>query len=369
MKRALDLARQAAGGVSPRPPVGAVIVQGSEVVGEGATEARPGRHAEVVALDMAGERARGATMYCTLEPHAHQGTAPPCTEAIINAGISRVVCPIEDPYPAVSGNGFRQLRAAGVTIDTDLPPEQVRAAEVLIEGFVKHFRTGMPFVTAKFAMSLDGKIATRTGESQWVTGPAARSAAHAMRATADTIVTGIGTVLADNPRLTARAPDGAPTGRPRLRVIVDTRGRLPSEARLLKEEGNILWVRGEDVHATIEAPNLEAINLSYNSEGGINLEHLFKLLGRRDCLNVMVESGGTLMGGLFDAGLVDKVAAFIAPVVIGGENAPGPVAGHGAGAIRDMLLLDRVEHHIYGSDILVTGYVREAIEENVQRHS
>ncbi|MBI4307109.1 MAG: bifunctional diaminohydroxyphosphoribosylaminopyrimidine deaminase/5-amino-6-(5-phosphoribosylamino)uracil reductase RibD, partial [Chloroflexi bacterium] len=227
MRRALELARRALGGVGPRAPVGAVIVKGGQVVGEGATEPLPGHHAEAVAIQRAGPAARGGTLYCTLEPHAHQSSVPPCTDAIIGAGIKRVICIMQDPNPEVNGAGFTQLRAAGVDVSTDVGLEIKAEAEEILEGFVHHLRTGKPFVTAKYAMTLDGKIATRTGASRWITGEAARARAYELRAAADAVVVGIGTVLADDPRVTARVPwaSDAEGPRPRLRVVVDSRRR------------------------------------------------------------------------------------------------------------------------------------------------
>jgi diaminohydroxyphosphoribosylaminopyrimidine deaminase/5-amino-6-(5-phosphoribosylamino)uracil reductase len=251
LTRAIELARDAAGGVSPRPPVGAVIVsQSGAVIGEGQTEPRPGVHAEVAAIKQAGKAARGATMYCTLEPHAHQGVAAPCTEEIIAAGITRVVCPIEDPNPVVNGNGFRRLRSAGVEVITETSADLREQMEEIISGFAMLTAHGRPQFTLKYAMSLDGRIATSEGESQWITGEAARAEAHRLRRASDALVTGIGTILADNPRLTARNSDGSATGRPRLRIVLDTHGRMRQDAALLKERGDILWVLGEGTKST-----------------------------------------------------------------------------------------------------------------------
>ena len=357
MLRALELARKAAGGVSPRPPVGAVIVKDGAVAGEGSTEPRPGRHAEVVALHAAGGAARGADMYCTLEPHSYQGVSAPCTEQIVAAGIARVICPLTDPHPKVDGDGFSQLRAAGVEVVTDAPGPVSEAAREMVAGFARLVATSRPLVTAKFAMSLDGKIATRTGDSRWITGAEARRAAHEMRRTSDAVITGIGTVLADDPRLTARGDGGAHTGRPRLRVVVDTCGRLPADAALLKQPGEILWVRGRgraDDAARLDGA--EQVDLPATS-AGVDLDSLVDLLGERQCGNVLIEAGGRLTGAFFDAGLVDRVACFVAPVVIGGGGAPGPVGGDGAARLTDALRLARVRHETVGADLLITGYV------------
>jgi len=359
MQRAFELARQAAGGVSPRPPVGAVLVRGARVVGEGMTHPRPGPHAEVAAIAAAGRACKGATMYVSLEPHAHQGIAPPCTDAIIAAGISRLVCPIEDPNPLVSGNGFRQLRAAGIEVAVEGSEQDRRTATEIVEGFARWVVTKRPFVTAKFAMSLDGKIATRTGDSRWIASEEARRVAHEVRAMSDAVVAGIGTVLADDPRLTARDAQGKPTGRPRLRVVVDTNANMPRSAALLKEPGAVLWAVGHDTRPSFSTPGLEVVKLPTDNVG-IDLKALLARLGELDCCSVLVEGGAKLLGSLFDLGLVDKVAVFVAPAVIGGAGAPSAVGGSGAAKMADALRLERVRYRQVGADMLVIGYVRGA---------
>ena len=356
MERALHLARQAVGLVAPRPAVGAVLVKEGRVIGEGFTQPEPGPHAEIVALDQAGNAARDATLYCTLEPCSHTGATPPCTDAIIAAGVARVVCPVVDPYPAVNGRGFENLRRAGVQVVTEVDAGDAAAAHELIEAFATYVLTGRPLVTAKFAMSLDGKIATRTGASRWITGPDARAAAHALRARTDAVMTAIGTVLADDPRLTARDADGEYAGRPRLRIVVDTHGRLPHTARLLREPGDILWARGEGAPPAFDSPRLEAIDLPQRA-AGVDLEALLDELGRRGATALLVEGGGHLLGSLFDLELVDKVAAFVAPVLIGGEDAPGPVGGAGVDELAAATRLERTGLRRVGRDVLITGYV------------
>jgi diaminohydroxyphosphoribosylaminopyrimidine deaminase/5-amino-6-(5-phosphoribosylamino)uracil reductase len=374
MRQALGHARRALGGVAPRAPVGAVVVADGRVAGEGATEPRPGDHAEVVALKRAGARARGATLYCTLEPHAHHGTVPPCTDAIIEAGIQRVVCAIADPNPKVDGAGFRQLREAGVDVATDVPEAIISEAVEIIECFEKHLRTGRPFVTAKYAMTIDGKVATRTGTSRWITGESARRRAHQLRAEADAVVVGIGTVLADDPRLTARLPwaDTLASPRPRLRVVVDSHGRLPTGAALLAEPGNVLHVTASapgPVRATASGTargttrgtadgSAPIETLALPAPGGaVDLPGLIDELGRRGCAGVLVEGGPRLLGSLFDAGLVDKVVSFVAPRVFGGEGAPGPVGGRGVDSPAHAVMLGRVRTEAVGDDLIVVGYV------------
>jgi diaminohydroxyphosphoribosylaminopyrimidine deaminase/5-amino-6-(5-phosphoribosylamino)uracil reductase len=333
-----------------------VVVLDGEVIGEGATEPRPGRHAEPIAISQAGEKARGATLYCTLEPHAFQGVAPPCTDVIIAAGISKVVAPLEDPNPRVSGNGFRQLKAAGIEVVRESTGEQLRRADLLIEGFAQHLRTRRPLVTLKIATSLDGKIATRTGDSKWITNEASRARVHEMRRQTDALITGIGTVLSDNPRLTARDSEGNATGRPLLRVIVDTNGRMPSDAPLLSEPGEVLWIVGDNADVTAPTDNVTILK-STLIDGKVDLAVVIGALGTRELHNVMIEAGAGLAGAFVEAGLVHKVAAFIAPLMIGGADAPGPLAGLGSASINDALPLENITHTVIGGDILVEGYV------------
>jgi len=344
------------GGVAPRPAVGAVVVQDGEIIGEGTTEPRPGRHAEPIALTAAGDRTAGATLYCSLEPHAFQGVAPPCTEAIIEAGITRVVAPFEDPNPQVSGNGFRQLKAAGIDVVREASDLETTRAKLLIEGFAHHLKTRRPLVTLKLATSLDGKIATRTGESQWITNEASRARVHVMRRQTDALVTGIGTVLTDNPRLTARDSAGSATGRPLLRVVVDTAGRMPADAPLLSEPGEVLWVVGENT--AVQPPNDSVtVHQAGLVDGKVDLAEVLDLLGTRGLHNAMIEAGAGLGGAFVEAGLVDKVASFIAPKIIGGSDAPGPIAGAGVASIDNVLTLENLTHTVIDGDILVEGYV------------
>ncbi|MBI4220453.1 MAG: bifunctional diaminohydroxyphosphoribosylaminopyrimidine deaminase/5-amino-6-(5-phosphoribosylamino)uracil reductase RibD [Chloroflexi bacterium] len=358
MRRALQLARRALGGVGPRAPVGAVIVKNNRIVGEGATEALPGDHAEVVAMRHAGEAARGATLYCTLEPHAHQSSVPPCTEAIIRAGLARVVCALQDPNPQVNGAGYARLRAAGIQVQTDVSLEIRAEAEEVVEGFVHYLRTRKPLVIAKYAMTIDGKIATRTGQSKWITGEAARARVHEMRAAADAVMVGVGTVLTDDPRLNARVPWAKELGapRPRLRVVLDTNGRLPERSAMLGEPGGILWIRGEGAPKPFRKPGLEAIEAP-RAGRWLDLEAVMSELGNRGCTAVLVEGGATLLGGLFDAGLVDRVAAFIAPKVFGGTAALPAISGTGVATPEEAVKLERVRIEVLGEDFLITGYV------------
>ena len=361
MARAFEAARRVLGTTSPNPAVGAVVVRDGRIVGEGATQPPGGAHAEVVALRQAGEQARGATLYTTLEPCSHSGRTGPCTEAILEAGIAEAVVAFGDPDPQVDGTGIERLRSAGVRVS--LGDGAAEAAE-LYEAYAHHRRTGRPFVTAKFAASLDGRIAATSGDSQWVSGPEALDWVHRVRPTLDAILVGVGTILADDPQLTAR-PDGWPAERgpvPQpLRVVLDSRGRTPPGARVLKglesSKTLICTTRAAPAgwRAEVEAAGAEAAMLP-EREGRVALGPMLELLGgERGIVSLLVEGGGEVHGAFFDAGLVDKVQAVIAPVVIGGD-AQAAVRGAGAARMADAVRLERATVERLGNDLLVTGY-------------
>ncbi len=359
MDRAIELAEVAAGGVSPRPPVGAVVVgkDGETIVGEGSTQPGTGPHAEDVAIRSAGAKASGGIIYCTLEPHQFHGTTPPCTDAIIEAGIRRLVCPIADPNPNVDGKGFGQLRRAGVEVVNAVSAEQLQRCRELIEGFSKLIRSGLPFVTVKWAMSLDGKVATRCGDSKWITGRSARAHAHRLRYKSDALVTGIGTVLADDPRLTARDPetDERLGNRPRWRVVVDGKARMRSSSALLKEDGHV-------IHAVSEPcggyPDREVVHLP-GQGGSVSVDALIKLLGDRGCTNVLIEAGPRLTASMLEAGVVDKAVVYVSTTkIIGGVKSLSPVAGSGPELMEGITNLRESRVENLGEDIVVTGYIR-----------
>jgi diaminohydroxyphosphoribosylaminopyrimidine deaminase/5-amino-6-(5-phosphoribosylamino)uracil reductase len=356
MDRALELARQALGTTSPNPAVGALLVRDGRILGEGYTLPPGQRHAEIGALEQAGPLARGATLYTTLEPCCNYGRTPPCTRAIIAAGVSRVVIGAIDPNPRVSGQGRAELEAAGIQTTF----QDHVAARHLYEAFAKHINTGQPFVTAKFAMSLDGKIATHTGDSKWVTGPQARQLVQRLRRESDGVLVGINTVLADDPQLTVRDERGSPAQRQPNRIILDSRGRTPPQARLLREPGTTI------IAVTLEAPaqrvqqlrsaGADIITTPPDPSGRVRLAEVLAELGQRHLVSLLVEGGGGVLGSLFDGGLVDKLHAFIAPVIIGGAGAASPVEGLGATRMADGWQLDRAELQQVGPDWLITGY-------------
>jgi diaminohydroxyphosphoribosylaminopyrimidine deaminase/5-amino-6-(5-phosphoribosylamino)uracil reductase len=355
MDRALSLAERAVGSVSPNPPVGAVLVKDDEVVGEGWTQPPGQAHAEIVAIRQAGPKARGSTLYTTLEPCNHFGRTPPCTDAIIEAGIAEVRSAVSDPNPGVTGGGIARLTHAGVTTSVGDRADQGRR---LIEGYVKFVTTGIPFVTAKFAMSLDGKIATRTGSSRWITGEEARAYAHEVRARSDAVMVGINTVLADDPQLTARDESGAPLNHQPLRVVVDSRGRTPSDARMLSEPGTTLIATADQTGAAGRRLSKHGAESSSSPapDGLVDVDALLVLLGERGVTSVLVEGGSSLLGSFFDRALVDKVYAFIAPSIVGCAAAPSPVGGQGIERISDAMRLNDIEVMRLGADLAIVGY-------------
>ena len=357
MARAIALARSALGSTSPNPAVGAVIVAETGVVGEGFTLPPGQAHAEIGALQQAGPAAAGATLYCTLEPCCHYGRTPPCTDSIIAAGISRVVYAVTDPNPRVSGGGAESLRAAGVKVEHRPNP----SAEALYEAFAKHVTTGMPFVVAKFAMSLDGKIATRTGDSQWITGPDARARVQQMRKELDGIMVGIGTALADNPQLTARNDDGEPlpVNLQPLRVVVDSDARTPASARMLHQPGRTLIATSGASNpsrcAALQDAGAEVLSFP-GTDGRVNLSGLLEHLGQLGVVSLLVEGGGGVLGAMLDARLIDKLSVFLGPMLIGGAAARSPIEGAGATTMADVLRLERTTTESIGPDWLITGY-------------
>lgn len=356
MQRAIALARQALGATSPNPAVGAVIVKDGAIVGEGFTLPPGQHHAEIAALEQAGPAARGATLYATLEPCCNYGRTPPCTKAIIAAGIRKVHVAAIDPNPKVCGKGCAELEAAGI----EVVREECQAAQELYEAFAKHINTGLPFVTAKFAMSLDGKIATHTGDSKWITGSEARSVVQQMRRECDAVLVGVNTVLADDPQLTARDETGRPLTRQPLRVVLDSRCRTSPAARLLREPGKTLIFTSPDAPQErlerLATAGAEVFQTASAPGGWVDLRAVLAELGQRDVVSLLVEGGGMVLGSLFDAGLVDKVHAFLAPAIIGGNQAASPVEGRGAVAMADAWRLESCRIQQIGPDWLITGY-------------
>jgi diaminohydroxyphosphoribosylaminopyrimidine deaminase/5-amino-6-(5-phosphoribosylamino)uracil reductase len=313
-------------------------------------------HAEIEALHRAGENARGATLYVTLEPCSHWGRTPPCADALIEAGVRCVYAAMQDPNPLVAGKGFEKLREAGIEVQVGVLEERARQ---LNEIFVKYHTTGMPFVTAKAAMSLDGKTATHTGDSKWITDEPARRLVHRLRARHDAVMVGIGTVLRDDPLLTVRLPRMR-AALHRLRVIVDSQLRCPEEAQVLRVEDSPTLIATTASASPEKISRLKERGIDVEvlpDEGGqVDLRALMQLLAQRGVTGVLCEGGGTLIAGLFAKRLVDKVVFFYAPRIIGGRAAPTAVEGEGAARIEECLWLDRVHWRRAGRDMMVQAY-------------
>lgn len=355
MEEALALAKRAAGRTSPNPLVGAVIVAGGGIVGRGFHVRAGEAHAEVVALREAGDRARGATMYVTLEPCAHTGRVGPCTEAIIAAGLGRIVVAMADPDRQVNGRGVARLREAGIDVEVGVLEAQALRGN---EFFVKHRRTGLPFVTLKWAMSLDGKIAAQPGRPTAITGEAALKYAHTLRDTYDAVLVGVGTVLADDPQLTCRLPNG----RNPHRVIVDSRLRTPSEAQIVTgalHTPTLIATTAAAPLSRVDALTAAGIDVLVQPQrtGHVDLARLLDELGRRGILSLLVEGGGTVNASFVTQRLVDKVIALVAPRLLGGAHAPTPVDGAGAAAAWEGTRLREIAVQRLGDDVAIEGYV------------
>ncbi len=354
-RRALDLADCGIGQVSPSPLVGCVIVNDGEFVGEGCYIYEKLLHAETIALAQAGERAKGATAYVSLEPHNHQGRTPPCTEALIKAGINRVVCPIEDPNPLVAGKGFEHLQQNGIEVVTGILKDE---AEKQNEKYIHWHKTGRPFVHLKMAISLDGRIATRTGDSRWITGEESLKKSHELRHEYDAILVGANTVVVDNPSLTDRSENSR--RRKLVRVVLDNSLRFSLNSQLVltaKEFPTIVFTDSEDMEK-IKDLRSEGVEVVQIAEGGRNLQGVLRELGRRDLQSVIVEGGTTVAGAFYDAKLIDKVSFFIAPIIIGGLDAPPAIGGQGATVLANAMRLQDVEIKPHGADVEITGYPR-----------
>lgn len=355
MARSLALAARGAGQVSPGPLVGCVVVDGrGEVVGEGFYLFEGVKHAETLALEQAGSRARGATAYVTLEPHAHTGRTPPCTEALIRAGIARVVVPVEDPNPLVSGRGFDKLREANVEVTIGVLAAE---AERLNEKYFHALRRGRPFVHLKLACSLDGRIATSTGHARWISGPESRARAHQMRREYDAILVGSGTAVKDDPLLTDRS--GLPRRRLLLRVVLDEHLRLGPQSQLARtaRATPALVFTSEKADAQrvseLEACGVEVLSAA---AGGRDLPAVLEELRRREVQSLIIEGGAGVAGAFLRAGLVDKASFFVAPLILG-SDALGAVNGAGPLTVPEATRLRDVETHRHGDDIEITGYL------------
>lgn len=350
LKAALRLAKKGLRRTPPNPMVGAVIVKNGRVVGEGYHSKAGASHAEVEALKAAAGKANGATLYVNLEPCSHWGKTPPCADAIIKAKIRKVVCCMRDPNPKVSGVGIQRLRRAGIKVFVGGLSDE---AETLNEGFLTFHRFGCPFVAIKFAASLDGKIATRSGDSHWVTNERARRYARSLRGRYQAVLVGVNTILHDNPHLGVRI-SGTPDP---LRIILDSVLRIPLGSRVLRDNNVLIFTTrraNKEKYKKLIGAGIPIVTCAGRS---ISLRAVMKELVRREIVSVFVEGGGTVLGSFVDAGLVDKVYAFHAPILVGGESAKSAIGGRGALSIRQALRLTRVTRKMFGDNMLVSGYI------------
>jgi len=361
MRHALALAARGRGLVEPNPMVGAVVLdtQGN-LVGESWHQRFGEPHAEANALNQAGERARAGTLFVTLEPCCHHGKTPPCTDAVLRSGVSRVVVAMADPFPRVAGGGIAILRNAGIDVEVSVGEAE---AMKLNAPYLKLLRTGRPWVHLKWAMSLDGKIATSTSESKWITGDESRSQVHELRRCVDAILIGRGTVAADDPMLTARPP----IPRAATRIVLSTSGELPERCQLRStaRETPVLVMTSHSNRGKLagwEADGCEVLGL-LESDNGLSIDAVLEVLGRRRMTNVLVEGGAAVLGAFLDAKAADEVHVYIAPKIIGGTRALSPVGGAGIDRLTDAFSLTDVEISRCGPDIYVQGMVAHSQSE------
>ena len=359
MEEAIALARNGWGTTSPNPMVGAVVVRDGEVAGRGWHRAAGGPHAEVHALTDAGERARNATLYVNLEPCNHHGRTPPCTEAIREAGIARVVVAMEDPNPDVTGGGNAHLRALGVEVVSGVLETEARR---LNEVFVKFATTRRPFVVLKVAATLDGRIATRTGDSKWVTGEAARAHVHELRHGMDAIMVGIGTIAVDDPSLTTRLPDGRPGADP-IRIVLDSKLSISEDARVLRHDASnadTMLVTGDAVSAAkrkvLRSRGVKVLEAPLR-DGRIHLDSLMNRLGYIGITSLLVEGGSRVIASALQSRIVDKILFFYAPKILGGGDGVPICAGDGPEHMRQCIPIRDMTSRWFGDDLLVEGYI------------
>jgi diaminohydroxyphosphoribosylaminopyrimidine deaminase/5-amino-6-(5-phosphoribosylamino)uracil reductase len=356
MRRALSLARRGMGKTAPNPAVGCVIVRDGVVVGEGWHKKAGGPHAEIHALARAGASAQKADVYVTLEPCAHFGKTPPCAEALIAAGVARVYAGMVDPNPRVSGKGLEKLRAAGIEATAGFLED---ACRLVNEPFIKHVTTGLPFVILKSALTLDGKSATAKGDARWITSERSRRFVHKLRSQVDAIMVGVGTVIADDPLLNSRIPGGKDP----LRVVVDSRLRIPLHARMLHQESGtktVVATVSDDaaVIASIRETGADVL-ICREKSGRVDLHDLMVRLGAMQLQSVLLEGGSTLAGEALRQGVIDKVKLFYAPKLVGGDG-PGLFAGKGVARMEDAVRLRNVTYTRFGEDLLIQGYPESA---------
>lgn len=359
MKRALELSLKGIGKTSPNPLVGAVIVKDGEIIGEGYHEYFGGPHAEVNAINNATENVEGATIYVTLEPCSHYGKTPPCADLLVSKKLSKVVISLIDPNPKVAGNGVEILRRNGIEVVIGALEDEARKVN---EIFLKYIKEKKPFCILKTAMTIDGKIATKTGESMWITNEKSRNYVHELRNRVSGIMVGVNTIISDNPSLTTRLECG---GTDATRIIVDSSLRIPMDSKVLKlnSQKNTIIATTEkaDINKLQELRNLKGVEVIITpiKESRVDLNYLFGYLGEKGIDSVLVEGGSTLNFSIVKEGLVDKVITFIAPKILGGNNSKSPVGGDGFERLKDAVLLHDIKISTFDEDIMMEAYTRE----------
>lgn len=357
MKKALELARKGEGYTSPNPLVGAVVVKDKKIVGQGYHKFAGGPHAEVYALEEAGDKSKGAALYVNLEPCCHFGKTPPCTQKIIEFGIERVVIAVKDPNSLVAGKGIKELRQAGIKVKTGVMKEK---AETLNEIFIKYITTDYPFVYLKAAQTLDGFLATGSGDSQWITNEKSRLQGHHLRHRVDAVLVGINTVINDNPRLTTRLPESP--SQDSMRIILDSHLRIPPEADIVnhQSQAKTLIVTGAKVNSSKKnllksKEKVEVMTVPLNNEGKIPVKVLLKKLHKREITGILIEGGGRVNHSFLKAGMIDKVYIFIAPKIIGGSDGISVFSGKGVNRMKDVSSLKNVKFKEIDDNVLITG--------------
>ena len=361
MQKCLSLAQKGTGYTSPNPLVGSVIVRDDTIVGTGYHQYYGGAHAEVNALNDAEKKARGATLYVNLEPCSHHGKTPPCSQRIIKSDLSKVVIAMKDPNPLVSGEGIRELKEAGIEVKVGVLEKE---AKILNEIFIKYQTTSSPFVYLKTAQTLDGYIATRTGDSKWITNKKARLKGHKLRHKVDAILVGINTVLNDNPKLTTRLPKKE--GKDSIRIVLDSKLRVPLDANIINQKSSAATyiITGNKV-AKAKIKNyqkldqVKVLTVPLSEEGKIPLKKLLNKLHQKEISSILVEGGGNVNASFFNSGLVDKVYTFIAPKIMGGSDGISSYEGKGFDKMSQIKKLTRVKYQQLGGNLLITGYINE----------
>ncbi|MFH0887482.1 MAG: bifunctional diaminohydroxyphosphoribosylaminopyrimidine deaminase/5-amino-6-(5-phosphoribosylamino)uracil reductase RibD [bacterium] len=360
MREALRLAESTRGRTSPDPMVGAVIVKGNKIISKGYHGEFTTPHAETYAIHKAGKKAKGATLYVNLEPCCHWGNNPPCTMAIIRSGIKRVVVGTKDPNPLVSGKGIKELRQAGIKVDIGILEEK---AIKLNEAFNKHIITGIPFITVKYAMSIDGKIATSTGESKYISNAESRIRVHKIRSQNDAIMVGVNTVIKDDPSLTVRLPGKKIKNQP-IRIVLDSMARTPIRSNILskKDSRTIIVVSSKapiNKVKNLEKAGGQVLIGKKGKKGRVSMLNLVKELGQRGIISIMIEGGGETNAAAIEADIVDKIICFITPKIIGGRYSKTPVEGIGIKSLKNMIQLDHVKIERINHDTYIEGYIRK----------